>query len=108
MITSYLSPEGNLLYLSLVGPLNRASAADLLHEFDDRLEPATSRCLLDLSEAEGCDAQGLAVIDRLADRADRERIRFTVTAGENDAAAAIRRRAGAFWAADAADSSLRV
>ena len=107
MITSYLSPEGNLLYLSLVGPLNRASAAELLDEFEDRLEPATSRCLLDLGRAEGCDAQGLAVIDRLAERADRERLRFTVTAGGSDVAPEVRQRAGAFWVTDAVDSSLR-
>lgn len=106
MITSYLSPERDLLYLSLVGPLDRASAADLLHEFDDRLERATSRCLLDLSGAEGCDVQGLAVIDRLADRADRERIRFTVSAGGSVDAPAIRRRAGVAWTVGPADVAL--
>ena len=106
MITSYLSPEGNLLYLALVGPLDCESSADLLHEFDDRLEAATSRCLLDLSGTEGCDPQGLAVIDRLAERAHQERVMFTVSAGESVDAPAIRRRAGVAWSADTAHSIL--
>jgi ABC-type transporter Mla MlaB component len=106
MITSYLSPEKNLLYLSLVGPLNRASAAELLHEFDDRLESATARCLLDLSGAEGCDPQGLAVIDRLADRANQERLQFTVSAAASVDAPAIRRRAGVAWTFDSVGSVL--
>jgi len=37
MITSYVSPEGSLLYLSLVGPLDRGARDDLLLEFDERV-----------------------------------------------------------------------
>ena len=95
MITSYLSPEGDLLYLSLVGNLDREGAADLVREFDERLESKTARCVLDLNGTEECDPRGLTVIDDLRERAKRERLRFSVSAGESRFASAIRGRAGA-------------
>ena len=97
MITSYVSPEGSLLYLSLVGPLDRSAKGDLAAEFDDRVRVGTRRCILDLTGAESCDAAGLALVGELANRAAQRTMRFSVSAGNSPVADAVRSQAGDAW-----------
>ena len=97
MITSYLSPEGSLLYLSLVGRLDRHCADDLVSEYKERRNPGTNRCILDLRGADECDAGGLAAVRRIADLAEADGLHFGITATGTAAAEAIRRQAGDRW-----------
>ncbi|MHC4409528.1 MAG: STAS domain-containing protein [Planctomycetota bacterium] len=97
MITSYVSPEGSLIYLSLVGSLNRIATSDLLLEFDDRVRKGTRRCILDLSGAESCDAAGLALVDSLAGRTRERRMRLSVSASSSPVADEVRSKAGDAW-----------
>ena len=97
MITSYLSPEGSLLYLSLVGKLDRRCAEDLVTEYLERRKEGTNRCILDLRGADECDAGGLTAVRRIAQLAQADGLHFGITAGNTGAAEAIRRQAGEFW-----------
>ena len=97
MITSYVSPEGTLLYLSLVGSLDAAARTDLVAEFDDRARAGTRRCILDLSGAETCDAAGLALVTTLAGRSRERSMRFSVSASTSPVADAVRCQAGEAW-----------
>jgi ABC-type transporter Mla MlaB component len=97
MITSYVSPEGSLIYLSLVGSLDRSATNDLLLEFDERVREGTRRCILDLGGAENYDPAGLALIDALQERTRRRGMQFNVTAGEAAGSEELRRRAGDSW-----------
>ena len=97
MITSYLSPQGSLLYLSLVGRLDRRSAEDLVSEYRERCKDDTNRCILDLRGADECDAGGLAAVHRIAELAAADGLHFGITAGGTPAAEAIRRQAGESW-----------
>ena len=94
MITSYLSPEGSLLYLSLVGRLDRESADDLVSEYEERCTDETRRCILDLRGAEECDAGGLSALRTLSLLAQEKQVQFGVTAEGGPTAEAIRRQAG--------------
>jgi len=97
MITSYLSPEGSLLYLSLVGRLDRRCADDLVHEFRERRKSETNQCILDLRGAAECDAGGLGAVQRLAKLSAEHGLRFGITAGRGSTAEAIRRQSGEWW-----------
>ncbi|MHC4954489.1 MAG: STAS domain-containing protein [Planctomycetota bacterium] len=97
MITSYLSPEGSLLYLSLVGRLDLRCADDLVHEFTERRQDDTQQCILDLRGAAECDAGGLGAVQRLAKLSIDHGLRFGITAGNGPTAEAIRRQAGEWW-----------
>ncbi len=97
MITSYLSPEGSLLYLSLVGRLDRHSADDLVSEYEERKTPKTKRCILDLRGAEECDAGGLAALPKLALLTRDDHLEFGVTAEGGPTAEIVRRQAGKHW-----------
>jgi len=97
MITSYLSPEGSLLYLSLVGKLDRRCADDLVSEYVERRKDDTNRCILDLRGAEECDAGGLAAVRRIALLAEADGLHFGVTAAGATSSEAIRRQAGDCW-----------
>ena len=65
MITSYVTPQNSLLYLSLVGRLDRGAADDLVNEYYDRHHPRVRQTILDLSAAENVCAKGLEVLNRL-------------------------------------------
>lgn len=95
MITSYVSPEGSLIYLSLVGSLDRSATTDLLLEFDERVGSRTRRCILDLGGAESFDSAGLSILDALKLRARDRGMLFNVTASAG--AQELRRRAGEAW-----------
>jgi len=97
MITSYLSPGGSLLYLSLVGRLDRRCAEDLVSEYLERRKEDTNRCILDLRGANECDAGGLAVVGRIAKLAQADGLHYAVTAENAPAAEAIRIQAGDWW-----------
>lgn len=97
MITSYLSPEGSLLYLSLVGKLDRRCAEELVSEYLERRKDDTNRCILDLRGADECDAGGLAAVQRIAVLAQADGLHFGITASGAPAAEAIRRQAGESW-----------
>lgn len=97
MITSYLSPEGSLLYLSLVGRLDRQSADDLVSEYEERRTAETRRCVLDLRGAEDCDAGGLAALRKLSALSLEDRLEFGVVAEGGPTAEAVRRQAGDHW-----------
>jgi len=97
MITSYVSPEGSLLYLSLVGSLDRGARDDLLREFDERVRAETRRCILDLEGAEAWEPAGLGLVVGLLARTAERRIQLRVSAGSSPAAAAVRGCAGECW-----------
>ncbi|MHC4939454.1 MAG: STAS domain-containing protein [Planctomycetota bacterium] len=97
MITSYVSPEGSLIYLSLVGSLDRTASSDLLLEFDERVREVTRRCILDLSGVENYDPAGLDLVDRLVFRTHELRMRFSVAAGNSPVTDTVRARAGDAW-----------
>jgi len=97
MITSYLSPEGSLLYLSLVGKLDRHCAEELVSEYTERRQECTNRCILDLRGADECDAGGLAVLQRIARLTHADGLQFGITASGAPASEAIRRQAGDCW-----------
>ena len=99
MITSYLSPEGSLLYLSLVGRLDRNSADDLVSEYDERKTPKTRRCILDLRGAEECDAGGLAALRKLSQLTGDDQLEFGITAVGGPTEEIVRRQAGDHWVA---------
>ena len=97
MITSYLSPEGSLLYLSLVGRLDRNSADDLVSEYEARKSPTTRRCILDLRGTDDCDAGGLAALRKLSLLTRDDDLTFGVTAEGSPSAEIVRRQAGTHW-----------
>jgi len=97
MITSYVSPEGSLIYLSLVGSLDRSSTDDLLLEFDERVGTRTRRCILDLGGAESIDSAGMSILDSLKWRTKERGMQFSVTAASGAASEELRRRAGECW-----------
>jgi anti-anti-sigma regulatory factor len=66
MITSYVTPDGDLLYLSLIGRLDGEAADEILGEYHVRFAAPVRRCILDLATAESATERGLAVLDRLA------------------------------------------
>jgi ABC-type transporter Mla MlaB component len=86
-----------LIYLSLVGSLDRSATNDLLLEFDERVRAATRRCILDLGGAESFDPAGLSLLDSLRLRTRDRGMQFNVTAGEGSASEEVRRRAGESW-----------
>ena len=95
MITSYVTPQRSMLYLSLVGALDARGAEDLVKEYYERYSPTVRRCILDLADAEETTEAGLAVIHRLSLVAQVDGIEFSVVAGgsssENDIQMAARR-----------------
>lgn len=94
MITSYVDPQRNLLYLSLVGPLDGRGADELVAEYHERHEPELRRCVLDLGNADGTDEDGLAVLNRLSLLAQVDGVEFSLVAGGSGAVVEAARR---YW-----------
>jgi len=97
MITSYVTPERNLLYLSVVGPLNSLSADDLVTEYCDRHAAGITQCILDLAEADAVDQPGLNALQRLSLLAQVDGVEFAVVARGSQAEPAIADAALALW-----------
>jgi len=97
MITSYVNPEGSLLYLSLVGPLDESSANDLVNEYYERHHAGLAKCVLDLSGAEAADGPGLNVIHRVSLLTQVDGIAFVVVAEESPVRDEIETAAKGFW-----------
>ena len=90
MITSYVTPQRSLLYLSLVGQLNEYSADDLVNEYYERQSPGLEQCVLDLAAVEATDEIGLTVLHRLALLAQVDGIKFSVVATGSPVESGIR------------------
>jgi len=80
MITSYVTPQRSMLYLSLVGPLNDYSAHDLVNEYYERHTRELRQCILDLSGADYADEDGLNVLHRVSLMAEVDGVEFAVVA----------------------------
>ena len=80
MITSYVTPQGNMLYLSLIGPLNGRGADDLVNEYYERHTPEVRRCVLDLGSADAVNEEGLLVLNRLSLLAQVDGVEFSLVA----------------------------
>jgi len=105
MITSYVTPERSLLYLSLVGPLNEYGANDLVQEYYERHMPGLQRCVLDLTEANYADEDGLNVLHRISLLAQVDGIDFRVLCQGSPVGEKISDGAARYWVrvASAAD-----
>jgi hypothetical protein len=97
MITSYVTPQRSLLYLSLVGPLNEYSADDLVNEYYERQSNTLRRCILDLAAAESADEIGLTVLHRLSLLAQVDNLEFAVVAGGGPVEDRIVQAAERYW-----------
>jgi ABC-type transporter Mla MlaB component len=97
MITSYVTPQCSMLYLSLVGPLDRSSSEQLVNEYYERQTPGLRQCILDLATVDQADQAGLSVLHRLSLLAQVDGLDFSLVAQgsgvESDIAEAARR----FW-----------
>ncbi|MHC4934138.1 MAG: STAS domain-containing protein [Planctomycetota bacterium] len=96
MITSYVTPQRTMLYLSLVGSLDSGSSDDLVHEYHERLSPTIRRCILDLGAVEEMDENGLSVMQRLQRIARADQVEFSVVAGRSHRATAVGAAAGRY------------
>lgn len=108
MITSYVNPQKNLLYLSLVGSLDARGADELVSEYYERHVPDLGRCVLDLGNADGADEEGLAVLNRLSLLAQVDGIEFSLVAGGSAVQGRIAEAARRYWVpvVDSADLPL--
>jgi anti-anti-sigma regulatory factor len=106
MITSYVTPEESLLYLSLLGPLDEYAANDLVQEYYERHSPALERCVLDLSGADYADEDGLNVLHRLSLLAQVDEIDFAVLARGSPVADKIANGAARYWVRLARDGEI--
>lgn len=80
MITSYVTPEGDMLYLSLIGRLDGDVALELVNEYHVRFGPDVRRCVLDLAGADAATAEGATVLDRLWHLAATDRVELSLVA----------------------------
>ena len=78
MITSYVTPQQSMLYLSLVGALDAEGADGLVNEYYDRHAPGIRPAILDLSGAESSTESGLDVLHRLSLLTQVDGVEFTV------------------------------
>lgn len=97
MITSYVTPQRSLLYLSLVGALNEYSADDLVNEYYERNTTSLRQCILDLAAVEAADEVGLTVLHRLSLLAQVDGIEFSVVAKGAAVEAEIGDAARRYW-----------
>jgi len=97
MITSYVTPQRSLLYLSLVGPLNEYSADDLVNEYYERQTSSLQQCILDLAAVEASDEIGLTVLHRISLLAQVDGIEFSVVAAGSTVETAIGSAAERYW-----------
>jgi ABC-type transporter Mla MlaB component len=97
MITSYVTPQRSLLYLSLVGPLNEYSADDLVNEYYERQADGMQQCILDLAAAESADDVGLTVLHRLSLLAQVDRIEFSLVVAGSPVEKRVSEVAAAYW-----------
>lgn len=97
MITSYVTPQRSLLYLSLVGGLNEYSSDDLVNEYYERHSPNLRQCILDLSGADAADTEGLNVLHRLSLLAQVDELEFSVVARDSGIEARIAEAARRYW-----------
>ena len=97
MITSYVTPQRSLLYLSLVGALNEHAADELVNEYYDRQTTTLRQCILDLAAVESADDIGLTVLHRLSLLAQVDGIEFSVVAAGSAAEGSIAISAARYW-----------
>ena len=97
MITSYLTPQNSLLYLSLVGPLDRAAADDLVAEYYERHDPRIRETILDLTAAEEATEPGLNVLHRLSLLTQVDGAEFSVVSRGSAAHEQIAESARHYW-----------
>jgi ABC-type transporter Mla MlaB component len=97
MITSYVTPQRTMLYLSLVGPLDADGADELVNEYYERQAPSIRRCILDLGSVDNADERGLAVLHRLSLLAQVDQVEFSVVAGKTSHAPAVSDAAERYW-----------
>ena len=97
MITSYVTPNRDLLYLSIVGPLNEYSADDLVNEYYERQSSSLRQCILDLAAVDCTDEVGMTVLHRLSLLAQVDGIEFSVVAQGSTAEGLIAEAAQRYW-----------
>jgi anti-anti-sigma regulatory factor len=97
MITSYVTPQRSLLYLSIVGSLNEYSADDLVNEYYERQSDHLRQCILDLAAVDAADEVGLTVLHRLSLLAQVDNIEFAVVANGCPAEGVIHEAAARYW-----------
>lgn len=97
MITSYVSPGKSMLYLSLVGPLDRVSADDLVDEYYERHDASILQVMLDLTHAADATDGGLNVLHRLSLLCQVDDVEFGVVAAGSTASEAIAEAARHYW-----------
>ena len=97
MITSYVTPQRSLLYLSLVGNLNEFSSDDLVNEYYERHTPSLRQCILDLSGADVADGEGLKVLHRLSLLAQVDELGFSVVSRGSEMERPISEAARRYW-----------
>ena len=97
MITSYVTPQRSLLYLSIVGTLNEYSADDLVNEYYERQTTSLRQCILDLAAVDAADEIGLTVLHRLSLLAQVDSIEFSVVAKGSGVEALINGAAHRYW-----------
>lgn len=97
MITSYVTPQRSLLYLSLIGPLNEQAADELVNEYYDRQTTTLRQCILDLAAVESADDAGLTVLHRLSLLAQVDGIAFSLVAAGSAAEGEIAIAAARYW-----------
>ena len=97
MITSYVTPQRSILYLSIVGTLNEYSADDLVNEYYERQSPGLRQCILDLAAVDAADEVGLTVLHRLSLLAQVDGIEFSVVAARSGVEAQLNGAAKRYW-----------
>lgn len=97
MITSYVTPQRSMLYLSLVGSLTDVAAEDLVNEYYERQSPRLRQCILDLAGVEASSDAGLDVLHRLSLLAQVDSIEFSVVSARSAVESKIREAASRFW-----------
>ncbi len=97
MITSYVTPNRGLLYLSIVGALNEYSGDDLVNEYYERQSPNLRQCILDLAAVDAADEIGMTVLHRLSLLSQVDGIEFSVVAEGSSVEGAISVAAERYW-----------
>ncbi|WP_410650341.1 STAS domain-containing protein [Amycolatopsis sp. cmx-4-54] len=61
-------PDGAEVVIAVAGEIDLTTSEDLKETFEDALEPAPGRLVVDLEGVEFCDSTGLAILVRINDR----------------------------------------
>ena len=97
MITSYVTPNRGLLYLSIVGSLSESSADDLVNEYYERQSESLRQCILDLAAVDAADEIGLTLLHRLSLLSQVDGIEFSVVAEGSSVEGDITAAAERYW-----------